>query len=118
MRAGGSQLKPALFVFILNVCFYSSFQLSDLQVRVEVSSLVKNGDVLLLLQFCDVLVRPVTAVGLYLLLMMSFVAHCPSRFRVISGMSAVRRDSSARLGGGYLLLIGRWSDRGTLLCEK
>lgn len=76
-----------------------------------------NRDVLFHLQNCDAFARPVTTVGLYLLSLM-FVAPCPSRCRVIPGMSAVRRDSSARLGGKSFLLLDRWSDRGTLLCEK
>ncbi|XP_075872002.1 all-trans retinoic acid-induced differentiation factor [Nelusetta ayraudi] len=43
MRAGRSQLEPAAFVFILNLCFYSSFQLSDLQVCQLCKGTVLNG---------------------------------------------------------------------------
>lgn len=35
MRAGRSRLKTVLFVIVFNVCFYSSFQLSDLPVRFQ-----------------------------------------------------------------------------------
>lgn len=76
-------------------------------------------------QNCDAFGCPVTAVALLLFLLLKmmmimtlFVAPCPSRCRVIPGMSAVQGDSSERHGGESLLLLGRWSDRGTLLCEK
>lgn len=81
MRAGGSQPKPAVFVLILNVCFYSSFQSIDLQVRADFSFPVAERWRAIPLAKLRPFGRLVPAVAL--LLFMLFVAVCPSRYRVI-----------------------------------
>ncbi|XP_054474678.1 all-trans retinoic acid-induced differentiation factor isoform X2 [Anoplopoma fimbria] len=43
MKAGCSQLKPVLLVLILNLCFYASYQLNELQVCELCSGAVLNG---------------------------------------------------------------------------
>ncbi|KAM8725832.1 all-trans retinoic acid-induced differentiation factor isoform X2 [Acanthopagrus latus] len=43
MKAGCSQLKPAVLILILNSCFYASYQLTELQVCELCSGTVLNG---------------------------------------------------------------------------
>uniref|UniRef100_UPI003AAEDBD1 all-trans retinoic acid-induced differentiation factor n=1 Tax=Centroberyx gerrardi TaxID=166262 RepID=UPI003AAEDBD1 len=43
MRAGCCQLKPAVVIFILNLCFYASYQLTELQVCSLCNGTVLNG---------------------------------------------------------------------------
>ncbi|XP_068433296.1 all-trans retinoic acid-induced differentiation factor [Clinocottus analis] len=43
MKAGCTQLKPIVLVFILNSCFYASYQLKQLQVCELCSGVVLNG---------------------------------------------------------------------------
>lgn len=43
MKAGGSQLKPVVYILILNLYFYASYQLTELQVCKLCSGEVLNG---------------------------------------------------------------------------
>lgn len=43
MKAGCSQLKPVVFIFVFNLCFYASYQLAELQVCELCSGAVLNG---------------------------------------------------------------------------
>ncbi|XP_071772530.2 all-trans retinoic acid-induced differentiation factor [Centroberyx gerrardi] len=43
MRAGCCQLKPAVVIFIFNLCFYASYQLTELQVCSLCNGTVLNG---------------------------------------------------------------------------
>ncbi|XP_034000093.1 all-trans retinoic acid-induced differentiation factor [Trematomus bernacchii] len=43
MKAGCSQLKPAVLILVFNLCFYGSYQVTDLQVCELCSGAVLNG---------------------------------------------------------------------------
>ncbi|XP_067429116.1 all-trans retinoic acid-induced differentiation factor [Thunnus thynnus] len=51
MKAGGYQLKPALLILILNLCFYASYQLTELQIcKLCTGTVLNNTEVG---QFCS-----------------------------------------------------------------
>ncbi|XP_010791522.1 all-trans retinoic acid-induced differentiation factor isoform X2 [Notothenia coriiceps] len=43
MKAGCSQLKPAVLILVFNLCFYGSYQVTDLQICELCSGAVLNG---------------------------------------------------------------------------
>lgn len=129
MKAGCSQLKPVVLILILNSCFYASYELTGLQVRLESGDI--SAGVFTTIHECRIVSIIISRRRLFWWIYSScrwergwvgvflYITLILTSYRlVIAGMWALQRYSLEWHRGGSALLLVRWSDRRALLLEK
>lgn len=116
MKAGRSQLKPVLLFVIFNLCFYASYQLTDLKVRLRFGNVIAGVFTRISKwQHIGIVLRNKVCI-VAVLLFITF--SLPSHWFVLTGMWALQRYNPKWHHSGPVLLLISWSDRRALLLEE